>query len=83
VTNKTVSSSSASFMALAQLSHPGIIRAYDYGVDAAGPYYTMDLLDGLDLHDRAPLLHARCVPTPAGRLLVAGALHSRRPFTET
>lgn len=37
---------------LAQLSHPRIIEVYDYGVDGACPYYTMELLDGEDLHDR-------------------------------
>src|SRR5688572_6924193 len=35
---------------LCQLAHPRIIEVYDYGVDAAGPYYTMELLDGHDLH---------------------------------
>src|SRR6476659_5592576 len=30
---------------LAQLSHPRIIEVYDYGVDGAFPYYTMELLD--------------------------------------
>jgi hypothetical protein len=34
---------------LTQLSHPRIIEVYDYGVDGAGPYYTMELLDGADL----------------------------------
>ncbi len=37
------------FQTLAGLAHPRIVRAYDYGVDAVGPYYTMDLLDGQDL----------------------------------
>jgi eukaryotic-like serine/threonine-protein kinase len=34
---------------LRQLAHPRIIEVYDYGVDAPGAYYTMELLDGLDL----------------------------------
>jgi tetratricopeptide (TPR) repeat protein len=34
---------------LSQLSHPLIIRAYDYGLDAGVPYYTMELLTGKDL----------------------------------
>ncbi|HKP59873.1 MAG TPA: protein kinase [Polyangiales bacterium] len=38
------------FHTLAQLAHPRIIEVYDYGVDDAGPYYTMELLDGADLH---------------------------------
>jgi serine/threonine protein kinase len=43
------------FYTLAQLSHPSVIEVYDYGVDAAGPYYTMELLDGGDLSTRTPL----------------------------
>jgi predicted ATPase len=34
---------------LAQLAHPSIIEVYEYGVDADGPYYTMELLQGSDL----------------------------------
>jgi serine/threonine-protein kinase len=37
------------FHTLAQLRHPRIIEVYDYGSDADGPYYTMELLDGTDL----------------------------------
>jgi hypothetical protein len=44
------------FHTLAQLSHPRVIAVYDYAVEPGiGPYYTMDLLDGGDLRDRAPL----------------------------
>jgi hypothetical protein len=43
------------FYTLAQLSHPSVIEVYDFGVDSAGPYYTMELLDGADLNARAPL----------------------------
>ncbi|HKU40924.1 MAG TPA: protein kinase, partial [Polyangiales bacterium] len=40
------------FHTLAQLSHPSVIEVYDFGVDAAGPFYTMELLDGGDLTTR-------------------------------
>ncbi|MEY4580435.1 MAG: hypothetical protein RL701_5138 [Pseudomonadota bacterium] len=44
------------FHTLAQLSHPHVIAVYDYGLDAdARLYYTMELLDGGDLRDCAPL----------------------------
>jgi serine/threonine-protein kinase len=44
------------FHTLTQLTHPRVIAAYDFGVDTvAGPYYTMELLDGGDLRDRVPL----------------------------
>src|ERR1051325_11525088 len=39
---------------LAQLSHPLIIRAFDYGVDGEIPYYTMELLAGENLRTLAP-----------------------------
>src|SRR5215213_8994342 len=40
------------FHTLAQLSHPRMIEVYDYGIDRNGAYYTMELLDGLDLRER-------------------------------
>jgi tetratricopeptide (TPR) repeat protein len=40
---------------LEQLRHPRIIEVYDYGVDDAGPYYTMEWLDGADLDSSGPL----------------------------
>jgi serine/threonine-protein kinase len=43
------------FLTLAQLVHPRVVTAYDYGVDELGPYYTMELLDGGDLQRVAPL----------------------------
>jgi tetratricopeptide (TPR) repeat protein len=63
---------------LVQLAHPGIVEAYDYGVDDGGPYYTMELLSGKDLRAGMPLPMER-----AGRLLceIASALalvHARR-----
>jgi tRNA A-37 threonylcarbamoyl transferase component Bud32 len=43
------------YCTLAQLAHPRVVAVHDYGVDKAGPYYTMDLLGGRDLRERAPL----------------------------
>ena len=43
------------YRTLAQLSHPSVIEVYDYGIDAAGPFYTMELLDGGDLSVEAPI----------------------------
>jgi hypothetical protein len=40
------------YQALAQLVHPAIVAAYDYGVDQLGAYYTMELLSGASLHER-------------------------------
>jgi tetratricopeptide (TPR) repeat protein len=43
------------FSVLAELRHPSVIEVYDYGIDQAAPYYTMELLDGGDLTTLAPL----------------------------
>ena len=40
---------------LKQLDHPSIVRVHDYGICELGPYYTMELLDGDDLMQLAPL----------------------------
>jgi tetratricopeptide (TPR) repeat protein len=59
------------FHSLARLRHPRIVRSFDFGHDPNGSYYTMELLDGVDLKDAGPLpWHETC------RILrdVAGAL---------
>ena len=43
------------FYTLATIKHPGIIKAYDYGFDERGPYFTMDLLEGSDVRDVSPM----------------------------
>ncbi len=40
---------------LAHLTHPNIVEVYEFGFDAFGPYYTMELLSGHDLARLAPL----------------------------
>lgn len=40
---------------LLHLTHPHIVRAFDYGFDACGPYYTMELLEGSDCGKLGPL----------------------------
>ena len=55
------------FHVLATLDHPRIIRVFDYGVDAQGPYYTMELLSGHDMRNAAPLPVPRGVPAAARR----------------
>jgi serine/threonine protein kinase len=40
---------------LVRLKHPRIIEVYEYGLAEDGPYYTMELLEGQDLHQLAPL----------------------------
>lgn len=47
------------FHTLARLRHPRIVEAYDFGFDGGRPYYTMELLDGEDFGDLAPLEWSR------------------------
>lgn len=42
------------YQVLSSLSHPRIIRVFDFGIDAEGPYYTMELLRGGELSAPAP-----------------------------
>lgn len=50
------------FHTLARLRHPRIVEVYDYGVDKRGrPFYAMELLDGRDLSELAPVpWHRAC-----------------------
>lgn len=43
------------YRTLVALEHPRIIRVFDYGVDDDAPYYTMELIEGNDLYDLAPV----------------------------
>jgi hypothetical protein len=66
------------FHTLVQLSHPRIVRALDYGVEGEQPYYAMELLDGGDLKELAPLPW-QDVCTIAYEICSAlSLLHSRR-----
>jgi serine/threonine protein kinase len=66
---------------LVRLKHPRIIEVYDYGVNADGPYYTMELLSGRDLQELAPLSatevcsHLRDVASSLALLHAQGLLH--------
>lgn len=40
---------------LVGLKHPRIIEVFTYGLSDVGPFYTMDLLEGTDLRQLAPL----------------------------
>lgn len=82
-THRTLERSSAlrfrrEFHTLASLKHPRIVEVFDYGVDEAGPYYTMELLAGEDFRGLRGM-----APPRACRLLrdVAAALaflHARQ-----
>jgi hypothetical protein len=66
------------FHTLTQLAHPRTVRAYDYGVDQGQPYYTMELLDGGDLHELSPLPWPEVCTVAYEICSVLSLLHSRR-----
>ncbi|MEY4582955.1 MAG: hypothetical protein RL701_7658 [Pseudomonadota bacterium] len=63
---------------LSQLAHPGIVEAYDYHTDASGPFYTMELLTGGDLRQRAPLAWSELCHVLCDVCSGLALLHSRR-----
>jgi ABC-type transporter Mla MlaB component len=66
------------FYTLAQLSHPSVIEVHDYGVGSVGPYYTMELLDGGDLGEHAPLPYRALCDLMVQVCSSLSLLHSRR-----
>ena len=66
------------YLTLVQLSHPCVVEVYDYGVDADGPYYTMELLDGGDLQGLAPVPWQRACMIARDVCSALALLHSRR-----
>ncbi|HKP63725.1 MAG TPA: serine/threonine-protein kinase [Polyangiales bacterium] len=66
------------FHTLSQLAHPRIVRVFDFGVDAIGPYYSMELLHGGDLQELAPLPWRRACAITRDVCSALSLLHSRR-----
>ncbi|MET0384396.1 MAG: serine/threonine-protein kinase [Polyangiales bacterium] len=66
------------FRTLASLRHPRIVRVFEYGVDEAGAFYTLELLEGADLSRRAPLPWREVCVCLRDAASLLGVLHSRR-----
>jgi hypothetical protein len=66
------------YRVLAGLDHPRIIRVFDYGVDEVGPYYTMELLEGQDLRNAAPLPYREACALLRDVATSLALLHARR-----
>ena len=66
------------FQTLVQLRHPRVIAVYDYGVADLRPYYTMELLDGGDVRDIAPLPWRQACSVLFDVCSSLALLHSRR-----
>jgi len=63
---------------LARLEHPNIVEVYDYGFDAQGPYYAMELLSGSDLFKIAPLPYPEACRILRDVASALALLHARR-----
>jgi tetratricopeptide (TPR) repeat protein len=66
------------YRTLSQLKHPSVIDVYDYGVDDAGPFYTMELLAGEDLRALIPIPFARACALLHGVASALCLLHTRQ-----
>ena len=66
------------FHTLHGLRHTNIIEVYDYGRDGDGWFYSMELLDGSDLGQAAPLPWRQVCSYLRQIAAVLGMLHSRR-----
>ena len=77
-TKPSVSLFEHEYHTLAQLAHPRVIAVHDYGLDPAGPYYTMELLDGGDLKALAPLDVERTCRLMLELCSSLALLHARR-----
>jgi len=66
------------YHALTELRHPRIIGVFDYGVDRARPYYTMELLDGHDLRELSPVPYREACGYLRDVASSLALLHARR-----
>ena len=66
------------FDTLARLAHPNIVAVHDFGFDAQGPYYTMELLTGEDLAQRAPLPYREVCRVMRDVASALALVHARR-----
>jgi serine/threonine protein kinase len=63
---------------LTSLAHPRIIEVYAYGLGGGVPYYTMELLDGKDLRELAPLPYREACRHLRDVASSLALLHARR-----
>jgi hypothetical protein len=66
------------FHTLAELAHPHIISAYDYGFHEGQPYYTMELLTGADISRHVPLAWPKACVVLRDVASALSLLHMRR-----
>jgi len=63
---------------LAGLKHPCIVEVFEYGSDAEGPFYTMELIEGSDLSKAAPMPWREACRYLRDVASLLGVLHARQ-----
>lgn len=63
---------------LSTLEHPRIIEVYEYGYEGGLPYYSMELLNGSDLRDLAPMPYREACSVLRDVASSLALLHARR-----
>jgi hypothetical protein len=66
------------YRTLLELSHPAIVRVYDYGVHQGAPYYTMEIAAGADVRALSPLPWREACLVLRDVVSALSLLHSRR-----
>jgi hypothetical protein len=66
------------YRTLRELSHPAIVRVFDYGMYDGSPYYTMELAPGTDVRALSPLPWQDACSLLRDVLSALSLLHSRR-----
>lgn len=66
------------YQTLASLRHPRIVEVFEYGRDGEGAFYTMELLQGEDLRDHAPVDWRETCGYLRDAAEALGLLHARR-----
>ncbi|MDB4985879.1 MAG: putative serine/threonine protein kinase [Myxococcaceae bacterium] len=66
------------YQTLAELQHPNIVAVYDYGLDAQGPFYTMELVQGRELSLEAPMPWREVCLCLRDVAAILSFLHARR-----
>lgn len=66
------------YQTLKLLAHPRVVEVYDFGVDMAGAYYTMELIEGADLSRFAPIEWKKACAILRDLASALALLHSRR-----
>lgn len=63
---------------LSGLRHPCIVEVHDYARDDVGPYYTMEVVDGVELSTLAPVPWRTACAYLRDAASILGLLHARR-----